>query len=178
MKIRLNEIPQEGQNFHYNRQTAELNSALQDLIDNNDYEVNLDIKPLNSKDFSATGTVVTKTHEQCSRCAEDFDLPISKRINEILIPSQTEDRTGKYAKTSPTVVSSEDENNVSVTEYSKQQFDMGEFIHEAVAIEVPFNPKCPICEKQGSEQPFIYDEKMSEETKQNPFEALKGLKLN
>lgn len=179
MKIRLNEIPEDGRNYIFNRQTAELNNVLQDLIQNNSYDVNIDIKPLNTKDFTIIGHIKTKTYEQCSLCAEDFELPIEKKINEILIPSQQEDRTGKYAKTSPTMVSSSEvEGQVSVSEYSKQQFDLGEFLHEAVAIEVPFNPHCAACEKKDSEQSFVYDEKMGEETKPNPFKALKGLKLN
>lgn len=178
MKIRLNEIPEEGRNYIFNRQTAELNSVLQDLINNNSYAVNLNIKPLNTKDFTIWGSVSTKTKEQCSRCAEDFDFTIEKKVHEILIPGQEEDRTGKYAKTSSTLTTADsDETNVSVSEYSKQQFDLGEFIHEAVALEVPFNPHCTSCLKQDDEA-FIYDEKMGEETKPNPFQALKGIKLN
>jgi len=55
MKIRLNEVPEEGQNYDYNRNTAELNEVLKDLIQNNDYNVHLFIKPLNTKDFTITG---------------------------------------------------------------------------------------------------------------------------
>ena len=179
MKIRLNEIPEEGRNYTFNRQTAELNSVLQDLVKNNPYSINLDIRPLNTKDFTITGSVVTKTPEQCSRCAEDFDFVVNKQIHEILIPNQESDRTGKYAKTSSTLVTSDsNETNVSVSEYSKQQFDLGEFVHEAIALEVPFNPYCVNCEKQNNAKPFIYDEKMGEEVKPNPFQALKGIKLN
>lgn len=179
MKIRLNEIPEEGRNYVLNRQTAELNSVLEDLIKNNPYDVNLDIKPLNPRDFTVTGSVLTKTFEQCSRCAEDFDFIVDKKIREILIPDQEENRTGKYAKTSTTLVTDDsDENNVSVTEYSKSQFDLGEFIHEAIALEIPFNPHCPNCMKLKNEKPFVYDEKMGEDTKPNPFQALKGIKLN
>lgn len=179
MKIRLNEIPEEGRNYIFNRKTAELNTALQDLIQNNPYDVSIDIKPLNTKDFTVTGTVLTKTPEQCSRCAEDFDLIIDKKIREILIPNQEEDRTGKYAKTSTTLVTADsNETTVSVTEYSKLQFDLGEFMHEAIALEIPFNPFCPKCIKIKNDKPFIYDEKMGEDVKPNPFQALKGIKLN
>ena len=179
MKIRLNEIPEDGRNYIFNRQTAELNSVLQDLIKSNFYDVNLDIKPLNSKDFTVTGSILTKTAEQCSKCAEDFDLVIDKKVREILIPNQDDDRTGKYAKTSSTLVTADsNETNMSVTEYSKLQFDLGEFIHEAIALEVPFNPHCPACQKLKNDKPFIYDENMGEEIKPNPFQTLKGIKLN
>ncbi len=179
MKIRLNEIPEIGRNYIFNRQTAELNTVLEDLIKNNSYDVNFDIKPLNSKDFTVTGTILTQTHEQCSRCAEDFDLLIDKKIREILIPNQEDDRTGKYAKSSTTLVTADsEETNMSVTEYSKSEFDLGEFLHEAIALEVPFNPFCTSCKKLRNDQPFVYDEKMGEEEKPNPFKALKGIKLN
>lgn len=179
MKIKLNEIPEEGRTYTFNRQTAELNPVLQDILGNNEYDISLDIRPLNTKDFTILGRVSAQTHEQCSRCAEEFELPIQKKIHEILIPSQQEDRTGKYAKTSPHIVNaSDDEQQIGVTEYSKQQFDLGEFVHESIALEVPFNPHCPTCQKQGDDKAFVYDEKMGDETKPKPFDALKGLKLN
>jgi uncharacterized protein len=176
MKIRLNEIPEEGRSYDFNRNTSELNEVLRDLIEANAYDVSLYIKPLNSKDFAVNGQVKTHTHEQCSRCGEDFNLPITKKIKEILIPSQEQDRTSKYAKS--TTLYSEGEDEVSVSEYTKLQFDLGEFLHEAIALEVPFTPHCSNCSNIESEKTFSYDEKMGEETKPNPFQALKGIKLN
>lgn len=177
MKIRLNEVPEEGQNYDYDRKTAELNEILADLIQNHDYKVDLFVKPLNAKDFTVSGLVQASRNEQCSRCAEEFKLPIKKRINEILIPSQEQDRTGKYSKSS--VQMGETEEDVGVTEYSKQQLDVGEFVHEAIAIEISFVNYCDDCRKPENDKAFIYDEKMGEEQdKPNPFQALKGIKLN
>jgi uncharacterized protein len=177
MKIRLNEVPEEGENYDYNRKTGELNEVLRDLIQNNDYKVDLFIKPLNSKDFTVTGKLETSRIEQCARCAEDFKKDLKKKVNEILIPSQEQDRTGKYSKSSVNIDDPEDE--VSVSEYHKQQFDLGEFIHEAVALEISYVAYCENCSKPENDKVFVYDEEMGEETtKQNPFQALKGLKLN
>lgn len=177
MKIKLNEIPEDGREYIINRKTAELNTALQDLIQAAPYDVNLMIRPINSKDFAMFGTVHTHTTEQCSICAEDFQFQINKKINEILIPDPGEDRTGKYAKSS-IPISESAEDSLTVSNYKSSQLDLGEFIHEAVALEIPFNPRCEICLKKASLEPFIYDEKMSEETKPNPFKSLKDLKLN
>lgn len=176
MKIRLNEVPEEGQTYDYNRNTAELNEVLTDLIQAGEYNVHMFIKPLNSKDFTLTGKLSTKRKEQCSRCAEEFEQKIEKSLNEILIPHQEQDRTGKYSKSQVMLGDSSDD--VSVTEYNKQQFDAGEFIHEAIAIEIPFVAYCKECGKPENDKAFSYDEKMGEETKPNPFQALKGLKLN
>ncbi len=176
MKIRLNEIPEDGREYILNRKTAELNTSLQDLIQNAPYDVELKIRPINTKDFEMFGTVQTQTPQQCSTCGEDFQFPVRRRINEILIPQPEEDRTGKYAKSSIPI--SETEGSLTVTNYKNSQLDLGEFIHEAVALEIPFNPRCETCLKKANDAPFIYDEKMSEEEKPNPFKSLKDLKLN
>ncbi|AGH95534.1 YceD family protein [Pseudobdellovibrio exovorus] len=177
MKIKLNEIPEDGRQYSLNRETAELNGTLEDLISQNDYKISLDIRPLNSRDFTVNGQVSTKTHEQCSRCGQDFNFGVEKTIREILIPTQEQGRTGKYAKSASHHVTDADE-EVSVTEYSKQQFDLGEFLHEAIALEVPFNPFCDDCLQPENNKAFIYDEKMGEEQKPNPFSALKGIKID
>jgi uncharacterized protein len=176
MIIRLNEIPENGRDYWFNRQTAELNPVLQDLIQSHPYEIKLFVKPMNTKDFEMTGSVATTAAAQCSLCAEDFDLSLNRQIREILIPNQELDRTGKYAKS--TTISAVEDETYSVSHYSKQQYDLGEFIHEAIALEIPFKPLCAKCIKRENDQIFIYDEKMGEEIKPNPFQALKGLKLN
>lgn len=176
MKIRLNEIPEEGRSYDFNRSTAELNEALKDLIASNAYDVNLYVKPLNSKDYTLNGEVKTQIAEQCSRCAEDFSLPIVRKINEILIPTLEQDRTSKYAKSK--TLNSEGEEEISVSEYSNLQFDLADFLHEAIALEIPYTAHCINCSDPEKAKPYIYDEKMGEETKPNPFKALKGIKLN
>lgn len=175
MKIKLNEISENGLDYWYNRQTAELNPILADLIDDKPYDVRLHIKPMNSKDYALSGQVTTSANELCSRCGENFDLPINKKLNEILIPERRSDRNDKYARTPLSMQGESDE--VSVTEYHHEQLDLGEYLHEAIAIEIPFAPHCDKCQKKADEL-FIYDEKMGEEEKPNPFQALKGIKLN
>lgn len=177
MIIRLNEIPEDGREYTFNRQTAELNEVLKDLIVANPYDIQLSIRPLNTKDFELLGKLNTSCPSQCSICAEDFDLAIDSNLREILIPNQELDRTGKYAKSSTPISETEDE-SYSVSHYSKQQYDLGEYLHEAIALEIPFKPLCATCSKTDSEQIFIYDEKMGEVEKPNPFQALKGIKLN
>lgn len=178
MKIRLNEIPEDGREYLLNRKTAELNTALQDLIQNAPYEVKVYIRPINTKDFDMSGDVKTHTKEQCSLCGEDFDFAVDRKIREILIPEPEEDRTGKYAKSSTPISETEGDTTLRVSHYKSSQFDMSEFIHEAIALDVPFNPYCEACSKKAGKEPFIYDEKMGEETKPNPFQSLKDLKLN
>ena len=184
MKIKLNEIPEDGRDYEFNRKTAELNSSLSDLIGKEEsYDIRFSIKPLNSKDFSLIGTITTRTSESCSRCGDDFKFPVVKKINEILIPKPEMDRTGKYIKSS--VAISETDENIAVLEYTNHQFDLAEYLHEAIAIDVPFNPMpktkpngdCSLCDKPSHHSEIIYDENLSVE-KINPFASLKNIKLN
>ncbi len=183
MKIKLNEIPEDGREYILNRNTGELNTVLQDLVLNTPYDVKILIKPINSKDFEMTGTIKATTDEDCSRCGEDFSFNVDKKIHEILIPFQEEDRTSKYARSSTPI--SEESAAMSVINYRSSQIDLGEYVHEAIAIEVPFNPAppcngkgdCMVCNQPVQQKPFIYDEKMSEDEKPNPFKALKDLKI-
>lgn len=184
MKIKLSEIPEEGRNYEYSRANSELNLILGDLLGQEAFNIDLFIKPLNTKDFMVTGHIKTRTEENCSRCGDTFKFALNKKIKEILIPKQEVDRTGKYSKSS--VAISETEDDAAVVEYENGQFDVGEFLHEAIAIEVPFAPMpetkangdCVLCDKPAHKTALIYDENLSEETKRNPFESLKNIKLN
>lgn len=186
MKIRLNEIPTDGRSYTLNRETAELNKTLQDLLQKSNYQVDVYIRPINSKDFQISGVVKTQLPEVCSRCGDDFSMTIDKKINDILIEQPEDDRTGRYAKTLNTALESEGTEELSVSHYKDDQFDLGEYIHEAIALEIPFNPAppcstngdCTVCHKNFKEKKVFYDEIMSEEIKSNPFEALKNIKLN
>jgi uncharacterized protein len=183
--IRLTDIPEDGKNFVWNRETSELNHALQDLLTDQKYEVHFFIKPVNSRDYMMTGTIKTQVPEDCSLCGMDFKLPITVGINEILIPPQTDERKGHYARVNH--LSDADGNQgPQATEYAENQhFDMGEYVHEAIAIAIPFKvmPEadekgdCRVCGLNQKTHNFSYDEKMEDE-KPNPFAVLKGLKLN
>ena len=75
-------------------------------------------------------------------------------------------------------MNSEVEEEISVSEYSNLQFDLADFLHEAIALEIPYTAHCSNCSDPEKAKPYIYDEKMGEEIKPNPFKALKGIKLN
>ena len=184
MKINLADIPEEGRSFVWNSQTAEITSILKDLIDKAEYQAEFFIKPLTTKDFELTGFIKTKLPEQCSRCGIDFAFPINEKFREILIPKQSQPRGGKYSKVNH--VSDLPDNGTESVEYEGQHFDMGEYLHEVVGLAAPFNPAgpendngdCSICEIPLKGRTFSYNEEMPEEKPQNPFAALKNIKLN
>jgi len=184
MKINLSEIPEEGKSFVCTPQTGELNAVLKDLIGPIPYYAEFFIKPLNSKDFELSGFIRTELPEECSRCGIDFSLKINPSFREILIPRQTSERTGKYAKVNH--ISEAVEGGPSVAEYDGLVFDMGEYLHEAVAIAAPFNPAgpedekgdCSICGITVKGRSFNYTEEMPAEKPESPFAILKNIKLN
>lgn len=184
MKIRLNEIPEEGRTYSWSTQTGEINSYLEDLIQKQNYQADFSIRPINSKDFQLIGKIATKAPELCSKCGFDILLPIKVSFTEILIPPQPDDRVGKYAKVNH--ISEINESGPSSTEYgSNQSFNMGEYLHEIVALNLPFIPvpekdekgNCLDCGKTLISEVFSYDEKIEPDVKANPFDALKNLKL-
>ncbi len=184
MRINLAEIKEEGEAFSWNNKTGEVNKVMSDLIGQNPYQADFFIKPLNSKDFELRGSIKTATPEQCARCGNDINFPIDTKFVEFLIPKQDQPRGGHYSKVNH--VSESQNDGPDSSEYEGQHFDMGEYLHEVVALSVPFNPKCPpqqdgkasTCEIPLEGQRFSPDEKMPSEGRQNPFAALKNMKLS
>ncbi|WP_413291530.1 YceD family protein [Bdellovibrio sp. HCB337] len=184
MKINLTEIPEEGKSFVCTQKTGELNVVLKDLIGDNAFHSEFFIKPLNSKDFELSGFIKTELPEDCSRCGIDFCMKVTPKFKAILIPRQSDDRTGKYAKVNHVSESLED--GPEATEYDGMIFNMGEYVHEVVAINAPFNPAgpedekgdCSICGIHVRGENFGYNEEMPAEKPESPFAVLKNIKLN
>lgn len=187
MKIKLHEIPEEGREYVFNRSTGELNTVLKDLISDSAYEAKAFIRPLNSKDYEVKGFIKTHTDELCSHCGDSFKFKVEALVHEILIPGTEEIKNSQFSKSNH--VSELKEDGPGVSEYHSDQFDLGEFLHEAVALAIPFNPRhetddeaCKTKFKTPVSGTFVYDEKMGntieQEKKNNAFNVLKGLKIN
>lgn len=184
MKIKLSEVPEEGRDYKWSTNTGEANAVLKDIIGQNSYEAHFFIRPLNSRDFEMTGRIITKSPEVCSRCGQDINFPVDSKFHEILIPKQSQGRTGKYSKVNH--VSDLPDSGPEFTEYEDMAFDMGEYLHEVVALAIPFNPvgskedhgDCSFYDPAKKDQTVIYDDVMPAEEAKNPFAALKGVKIN
>ncbi|MFZ4402681.1 MAG: DUF177 domain-containing protein [Pseudobdellovibrionaceae bacterium] len=183
MKINLQEIPQEGRSYICNSKTAEFNATLADLIGTQQYQLEFFIKPLNTKDFELLGRIVTSASEQCSLCALDFILPIEASFKEFLVPKLEQPRGTKYSRVNHLSDAAEGPSSV---EHDGFIFNMSEYIHETVALAIPFNPRpaedlkgdCGVCGKTLRNYTFKYDEAMPQDQQQSPFEVLKNMKLN
>lgn len=137
--INLTEIPEHGRAFEFNRKTGDLNDLLKDIIGDREFDVNLFIRPMGNA-YEMTGQVQTKVAEVCSLCGWDIDVPITKRINEILLPKDDTDRTEQSVHGNQAVDFLSD--GPAVSEYKGNSFDAGEFVHEVIAISEPLYPNC------------------------------------
>lgn len=184
MRINLNEIPKDGLSYQLNRHTGELNEVLRDLIGNTEYSAEFTIIPLGTDGtFDLSGSLKTKTDETCGRCGDDFKFNIDLKFKELLFPRLDTPRDGSYAKANH--FSDLHEDGPSIVEYSGHIFEVGEYIHEAIALEQPTNPmgeempdgKCGACGLDVKSCKNNYDEDMGE-SKESPFAALKNFKPN
>jgi len=183
-RIRLTDIPEEGKKFLWNRETQELNTVLEDLISSEAFTVDFEIRPVNKRDYMMTGYIQTQAPEACSLCGLDFKFPVRVKIHEILIPRQPEDRTGQYARVNH-VSDAQDQGPQSVEYDDNLHFNMGEYVHEAIALAIPYNPKpetkengeCVTCGLDLNRHNFGYEDNMETAKPQSPFAALKNLKI-
>lgn len=182
MKIRLNEIPDEGRSYLFDRQTAELNSELEDLIGTHPYSIDMTIKPIGNA-YELRGTLKTQLSEVCSKCGYDFDLKVDRKFNEIIFEEQEEHRKSQAVHGNQSVNFLGD--GPAMVPVKGNVFDAGDYVHEAVALAEPFYPTCgpnggclhaeeieEIVERLAQESEILEEEKPA-----NPFAALKDLEL-
>lgn len=180
-RINLTEIPNEGRDWSLNRKTGELNEVLRDLIDDSDYVTQFSIRPLQSGTFEMVGSIQTAMPEACSRCGLDFVWPVSESFRELLLPEVPTERTGHFAKANH--ISDHNNEGPSVAEYQGHHFNMGEYLHELVALSLPPVPappedregNCTTCHIQVRGKTFSYEEEI--EKKESPFAALRNWKV-
>ncbi|MBC86001.1 MAG: hypothetical protein CL677_02390 [Bdellovibrionaceae bacterium] len=183
-RLFLSEIPEDGALYTYSKESGELNDALKDLIGDHPYTVEIQIQPMGDV-FKLTGQVTTKMDQICSRCAIELQEPIHCEFDELLmVDDPSHYKNGSQSRGH---YSSEFKENEPFCHYVKSdEFNVEEFIHEMIAINEPLRPlgrpECEIsCENYNKaiEKGWISseNEQMSQD-RQNPFSALKGMKLN
>ena len=139
MKIRLNEIPTDGRSFKFDRTTGELNQTMNELVQAHPYEIAFTIRPIGNA-FELRGELSTVMSEICSTCGYDIEIPIKRRLSEILMEEVETDRTGKTAGGTNSV--NFDPNTPNVFNYSDDHFDANAYAFEAVGASEPKYPTC------------------------------------
>ncbi len=139
MKINLNEIPEEGRDYEFDRESGELNTILSDLIGSRVYGVQFTIRPLGNA-YEVRGSVQTHLPALCSKCGWDIEVAVNRTLKEVLVEEPKEDRKAHSVHGNQSVDFQEE--GLSVTYYQNDKFDAGEFVHEAIALGTPFYPTC------------------------------------
>lgn len=171
--LRMNEITEDGIDLHFDHKEGELNQLLEDLISTSPYSFDVYVRALN-KHHMMTGKFSAEKTEMCSRCGDDFKLTLSGSINELLMPELDEPRNSHYTKPNHYSEFNLEDSGPSITSFSGNEFDLGEFLHEIIASTPPFNPICPECVQKN--EAIAYDEEIPH--KNSPFDRLKNLKIH
>ncbi len=184
MKIRLNEIPEEGRHFVFSRDTGELNDSLLDLVGDHDYFAEMDLKPIGNA-YELRGRVRTTLTEVCSTCGYDFDLEINRSFHDILFEENEESRNGHSAHGNQSIDFLSE--GPMMTPYRNNIFEAGEYVREMVALAEPFYPKCgggDVCVREDEINEIRrrleneYAEAEVRESGHPAFAVLKGLDIN
>lgn len=183
MRIRLNEIPEDGQKFEF-QGPSELQSLLKDLLGNRQIKAEAFIRRTSPQTYELRGWVRTQVPEQCSRCAEDFDWSVDEVFKEILMPAQKLPRDAQSARVNHISDLHLGTEISEVSEFLDDEFDLGAFLKEMILVSVPEYPSppldalgnCEVCRICVRDRNFSYDEAMPE--RKTPFSALKDLKLS
>lgn len=180
MKIRLSEI-HDSKDFYFDKKDGKLDEALGDLT-KQDYKVDLQISDKTSF-FTINGDVKTEVGAVCSKCGDDTLVPVHSRFNDMMVEKMNNPRGSQYSKANSSLADSSDRTEVAY--YENDIFDLGEYLHEQVALAIPEYPECNggSCSQWEQTQALIssineVSEVVGQETGHPGFAALKDLKLN
>ena len=139
MKINLAEIPAEGRNYTFNRETGELNKVLQDLLEDRPYEVDFLIRPMGNA-YELKGWVKAKVPDICSKCGTEMEATVDRNFKEFLLEEDEEYRKSHSVHGNQSIDFLTE--GPSVANYRGSLFDAGEYIHEAIALGEASYPLC------------------------------------
>ena len=182
-QIVLKDLPSDGREFSYSRASGELNSDIEDLVGKNDYQISFTITPVGNA-YTLKGRVKTAMDLQCALCAGDFKFKIDQPLNELLVRQPPMGKGDFQTKANHAHEWTEAGPDYIMLE--SDAFQVGEYIHEAIALCEPIQPKgapeCdPECGKKGplvEREWLLYGDKPTvDPVKSNPFQVLEKIKL-
>ena len=137
IEIPLKDLPAEGREFVYTRESGELNAALKDLIQENAYEVAFRITPMGNT-FDLRGTLKTSLNLACSLCAIDFKYAVEQKLHEILMVQKPLAKGEQLTKANHA-----HEWEASGPDYISlphETFGVADYIHEIIGLAQPIRP--------------------------------------
>lgn len=178
MRINLSEIPSEGRTFDFSNKDGKITHDIKDLVQDHPYEFSIRISPIGGA-YEVRGQGKSSVDEVCSMCGEDLVLPIERKVYEYLIVEDERPRGSKNTHGNQSL----DLNGKGpeTTYLPNSQFNLGEFVHEQIALAWPEYPECntPECKKRHDEALAPYAVTDEEVVKGHPaFSVLQNLKTN
>lgn len=135
LKVKFHEIPASGLDVEFSEASGELNFALRDLLGATpNYKARLNLRPVDEM-IHLRGDLSTNLTHQCSRCGEDFTAAISKKFVTAFYKS--EDSIKMFGESIDNL-----EGSFDLEFLEGNEIDLGEVLHEQVALEIPFQPLC------------------------------------
>lgn len=145
-KIKVADIPLEGERIPLDMTTEDLAERLEDLVDDRievvgPLEGHLNVAPTGLR-MVVRGVVNATVRVACARCLEEFDLPVAEDVFVVYAPHSEMDR--------------EDEAEAEAVNqefYEGETIDLWPIIQEHLVMGVPYKPLCdedckglcPIC---------------------------------
>jgi uncharacterized metal-binding protein YceD (DUF177 family) len=177
--VQLRDLPEEGRQYIYTRESAELLPFLQEIVGSGDFRIEIEVRPMGNV-YSAKGLIETGCNEVCALCAEDIVVPVRERFDEILVIQDPLNRHDHQARVNH--LSELKLDGPECTELDSETFHIGEFIRELLLLARPAKPTGrPDCEttcenyKEAIEKGWITVASNEEPAKSRPFSILEDL---
>ena len=172
LTLDLQAITDEGENFTYDQLSDETLGRFNDLLGDRPFKVDINVFPIGNS-YQITGTVSSAYGSACSLCGHDIELPLSTKINEIIVIEKERPRNTQVSQSQQNF-----DGGPSVTYVNSPSLDLGEFIHEMFAVGFADYPKCmdkALCDSRRISHHMVSDKK--EKTGHPAFASLKSLKI-
>jgi uncharacterized metal-binding protein YceD (DUF177 family) len=174
MIIDLKSIDENGKAFIFDRKSEGLKSSFDDLLGQNDFNIEIDIKPLGNT-FQVKGYINSHSLDSCSKCGYEIDVPLKGSINEIIVIEKARPRNTQVSQSQQNF----DSSGPSVTYVNDSTIDLFEFLHEMIAANLNLYPICQDQQKCETQQFKLAIEEVKEVKVGHPgFAALKNLKVS
>lgn len=180
LQIKFNEVPASGLDYEFTQTTGELNGVLFDILgDFPTYQAQVHLAPTN-QNVQVKGQIQGELHLSCSRCAEDFRSSFNKSFVTLFYKSENDIKN--LGLDAHDLVGSFD-----LEFLEGDTINVGEIIHEQIALEIPFTPICMdsckgLCGQCGhnlNQSPCMTHQQSNDNNtwqKPSPFEKLKILR--
>lgn len=183
IEITLKDLPAEGREFNYDRESGELNAALQDLIGQNAYKVRMYITPVGNA-FDLKGEVETAMNLPCATCGTEFKFPVKHSLHELMIVEKPLNKNEHHSRANHAHEWASGGPDCLMLD--SEVLKVRDYLHEMIALAEPIRPLCsPAVDDrcaQAKELPerdwlSFGEEKPGQGIRINPFDILQKVKL-